>query len=213
MSFSPDFPSVRVVRWSALRWTGWSVMMLLATAVAGYSFVLLANPAARPPFIVQSPVPLAALAHFLFGGIAMLLGPWQFLTGRGARRSATHRLTGYAYAVGAVVGGGAGLVLAPFAQFGTVSAIGFGLLGLGTVATTVIAVLRARARDIADHRRWMVRSYALILAAVTLRFQIPLSLMAGLSFPVVYPIIAWACWVPNALVAEWLVRHRGGVAA
>ena len=51
----------------------------------------------------------------------------------------------------------------------------------------------------------MVRSYALTLAAVTLRFYLPASLANGLPFEAVYAVIAWACWVPNLIVAEWLV--------
>lgn len=54
----------------------------------------------------------------------------------------------------------------------------------------------------------MIRSYALILAAVALRFQIPGAIISGIGFTTAYPVIAWACWVPNALVAEWFVRRR-----
>ena len=28
-----------------------------------------------------------------------------------------------------------------------------------------------------------------------------------MSYAFVYPIIAFACWVPNAIVAEWMVRR------
>lgn len=52
----------------------------------------------------------------------------------------------------------------------------------------------------------MVRSYALTLPAVTLRIYLPVSLIAGVHFMVAYPAIAWLCWVPNAIAAEWLIR-------
>jgi hypothetical protein len=26
---------------------------------------------------------------------------------------------------------------------------------------------------------------------------------AGIEFAVAYPVIAWLCWVPNVLFAEW----------
>ena len=54
----------------------------------------------------------------------------------------------------------------------------------------------------------MIRSYALTYAAVTLRIYLPLSLMAALPMQAAYPAIAWLCWVPNLLVAEWYVRSR-----
>jgi hypothetical protein len=54
----------------------------------------------------------------------------------------------------------------------------------------------------------MIRSYALTLAAVTLRLYLPSSQLAGLPFTVAYPAISWLCWVPNLLIAEWFVRAR-----
>jgi len=70
-----------------------------------------------------------------------------------------------------------------------------------------MAWLRVRSRDYAAHREWMIRSYALCLAAVTLRVYLPLSAMAGIPFSESYPAISWLCWVPNLIIAEWfLVR-------
>ena len=186
----------------------WGALMLLATGVALYAFGLLVSPGSGAPFIRESPVPWAFQLHFLGGGLALLLGPWQFVTGPRVRRRAWHRATGYAYAVSVLVGIGGGAVLAPYAQTGLVAITGFGALALCTLVSTARAVQLARQHEIDRHRDWMTRSFALILAAVTLRLQLPLSLMNGLAFEVVYPIIAWACWVPNLLIAEWWIRRR-----
>ena len=37
---------------------------------------------------------------------------------------------------------------------------------------------------------------------------------SGLSLGVAYPVVSWMCWVPNLVVAEWLMArsHRGAVA-
>lgn len=194
--------------WSALTAVLWTVMMLLASAIAGYAFWLIGVPAARPDFVGTSPVPLAMLAHLAGGGLALLLGPWQFITGSRGPRNALHRWMGRTYGMSVAVGAGAGLVLAPFAQTGLVAQAGFGLLALATLGTTARAVQLARRCDFTRHRQWMIRSYALILAAVTLRFQIPGAIIAGIGFTTAYPVIAWACWVPNALIAEWFLRRR-----
>jgi hypothetical protein len=53
----------------------------------------------------------------------------------------------------------------------------------------------------------MIRSYPLTLAAVTLRTYLPLSLALGVPFANAYRVISWLCWVPNIVLAEWLVRH------
>jgi hypothetical protein len=54
----------------------------------------------------------------------------------------------------------------------------------------------------------MLRSYALIFAAVTLRIWLPLLIMAyGGQFLPAYRWVAWISWVPNALFAEWTIRR------
>jgi hypothetical protein len=63
------------------------------------------------------------------------------------------------------------------------------------------------------HRAWMLRSYALTFAAVTLRIWLPLSQIAGIPFQEAYAAIAWLCWVPNLVVVEWFIlRRRTGLA-
>ena len=53
----------------------------------------------------------------------------------------------------------------------------------------------------------MVRNFSLTFAAVTLRLYIPLILLFGVEFAVGYAMIAWLCWVPNLVVAQWLIRR------
>ena len=51
----------------------------------------------------------------------------------------------------------------------------------------------------------MIRSYALTLAAVTLRIYIPIGQLAGFAYEPAYQTIAWLCWVPNLVIAEWVI--------
>jgi hypothetical protein len=57
-------------------------------------------------------------------------------------------------------------------------------------------------RDFAAHRRWIIRSFALTLAAVTLRLYVPIAVMLPVQFEDAYRAISFLCWVPNLLVAE-----------
>ena len=59
----------------------------------------------------------------------------------------------------------------------------------------------------ARRSRLAIRSlgYALTLAAVTLRVYLPASMALGLDFDRAYAAIAWLCWVPNLLAAQWLI--------
>ena len=47
----------------------------------------------------------------------------------------------------------------------------------------------------------------------TLRIELPLLIIvAGLSFPAAYTLVAWISWVPNWLAVEWWLRKGRAVA-
>jgi uncharacterized membrane protein len=186
----------------------WRVMAGLSLAVAAYAIALLLVPALRPDFVQTSPVPLVVLAHFAGGGIALALGPFQFSASQRARRPVRHRWMGRVYVSAILVGGTAGLVLSGLSQGGVVAHTGFALLAVCWLLSTTAAFMAIRRGDTLIHQQWMTRSFALTLAAVTLRLYLPLSLAAGAPFEVAYPVIAWACWVPNLAVAEWVFVPR-----
>ena len=55
----------------------------------------------------------------------------------------------------------------------------------------------------------MIRSFALTLAAVTLRIYMPIGVTLNQGeFTLPYTIIAWACWVPNLITAEIILALR-----
>jgi len=50
----------------------------------------------------------------------------------------------------------------------------------------------------------------LTFAAVTLRIWLPLFQYGfGMDFVTAYVIIAWLCWVPNIIWAQWKVKRLG----
>lgn len=73
---------------------------------------------------------------------------------------------------------------------------------------TAVAYRMILVRDYEAHRRWMLRSFALIFGAVTLRMYLPISFALGLEFESSYPVIAWVNWVPNIVLMEWWLRHE-----
>jgi hypothetical protein len=65
----------------------------------------------------------------------------------------------------------------------------------------------AMRRRLVEHRRWMIRSWALTLAAVTLRLY--MLALPGMSSPLdAYRAISFLCWVPNLIAAELYLRRR-----
>ena len=116
-----------------------------------------------------------------------------------------HRGLGLVYVVAVLLSGVSAVAMAPTSSGGMAGHFGFGMLGVLWLTSTIVAYRTVRSGDFEGHRAWMIRSYALCLAAVTLRIYLPLSFVAGIPFPDAYPAIAWLCWVPNLVVAEWFV--------
>lgn len=141
--------------------------------------------------------------HVFASAVALALGPFQFSAHLRQRFAAAHRWTGRIYlGVGIGLGGLSGLYMATFAFGGIVAKIGFACLAVVWLYTGYRAYAAIRRGAVAEHRKWMVRNFALTLAAVTLRIYLPSSMIAGIPFEIAYPLIAWLCWVPNLLVAE-----------
>ena len=186
-----------------------SLFFLLAFGVAGYAaFVYgvlplgsLVHPDMKANFIAHS---TGIYIHAFASITALVLGPFQFSTRLRDEHRDLHRWLGRIYlTVGVLVGGLAGLYMSQYAYGGPVARFGFAALALSWLYTGLRAYLAIRRRAIDEHRKWMVRNFALTFAAVTLRIYLPASVAAGVEFAVAYAVIAWWCWVPNVIFAEW----------
>jgi uncharacterized membrane protein len=212
---------------TAFWWIALSALAIAVFAPLPYALNSLADLAAQDeqlatnyadrPAVVQ----LAFYLHITFGGIALLLSPLQFATRLRSRAVAVHRAVGRVVLIAIAIAGLAGVVLAPHNVAGPVGTAGFGLLALlwlGFAATAFAAIRRG---DVATHRRWMVRTFALTYAAVTLRLWLGvlIAVQVGVwgvdgdtAFQSAYLLVPFLSWVPNLLVAEWfLAVHRRAV--
>lgn len=189
----------------------WWPVALLAVGVAAYSlrYVVLGArayvPELAPSFNAR---PALVTVHTLFGPIALLLGLANLLPAMRHRRWLAHRIVGRVYLVSAFVLGLAGLALSVNAGGGLVARVGFFSLAVATLGTSVTGYRRIRRGDVRAHREWMLRSYACIFGAVTLRIWLPILMMAtGGEFLPAYRVVAWLAWVPNLLWAERVIRR------
>ena len=148
------------------------------------------------------------VVHVAGGGIALLAGPWQLVSRLRARRPRLHRATGYVYTSAAVLGGSAGFVMAASAWGGPVAQVGFTALAIGWLSTTALGLHRILSGDRSGHRAWMMRSYALAFAAVSLRLQFPLLGALGVPATIAYATVAWSSWVPNLVVVQLVLARR-----
>jgi uncharacterized membrane protein len=145
------------------------------------------------------------LLHISGGTLAIVIGPFQLLTGLRGRHRGLHRLLGRLYLAGVLATAAGGLLLARIAMGGPLGRLGFATLALVLLATTAAAfasILRGR---VAAHRAWMIRSYAVVFTAVTFRVWLGALTPWGLPFDQVYAVGAWTAWMINLLAAETLL--------
>lgn len=207
------------------RWT-FIALAVLAVGIGAYAFAFYGDydGIKRQAFVTEKDIALPALwygmlwTHVISSGAALTIGWLQFV--RRLRRSQpnAHRAIGYFYAVMLAIGGVTGLYMAFYADGGWVGEIGFATLSalwLFTLYRALRSVIGDR--DFAAHGRWMTRNYALTCAAITLRIYTGICAGFGLTETNdTFVVIAWACWIPNLLFAQWLIRnnerriHRGG---
>ncbi len=181
----------------------------LAVALVSWRVLLLPLDLAMPAVAHYRPeVPLALFAHLLGGPLALLLAPFQLWGGLRRRHPALHRWSGRLYGLAVLTGGLGSLALLPHFTGTAFALTGFAALAVLWLAFTALGIARARAGDIAAHRRWMRRSVALTLAAVTLRLVMAPLMLAGWSVVETYQITAWGSWLLNlALLELWQARR------
>ena len=150
---------------------------------------------------------LAFVLHVSFAPLALITGAIQLFPKIRAKRAAFHRWTGRLYALSILIGGVSGLIVAFGAAGGISAQLGFAILSALWLFTTFQGVRYARARRFAEHRRWMIRSFALTFAAVTLRLYLPFFFANGLTYTQASNYVAWMCWIPNLLIVELWVRR------
>lgn len=153
--------------------------------------------------------PLGIYTHVFASMLALALGPLQFSATFRKKYLKLHRWIGRVYlGVGVLVGGLSGLYMSQYAYGGAVAQSGFAALALLWLYTGLRAYKAIRSGAIDEHRKWMVRNFSLTFAAVTLRIYLPASMAAGIEFSLAYSVIAWACWLPNLVFAEWKLNQR-----
>jgi hypothetical protein len=120
------------------------------------------------------------LPHAIALGPALLLGPLQFVDAFRQRFPVWHRRLGWTYICGVFVGTPIGIwieIIKHRNKIGSLMLL-IGTASFGTVllVTTGTALVYAVRRRFQDHRRWMVRSYALAVIFLETRTvdEIPL---------------------------------------
>jgi len=95
-----------------------------------------------------------------------------------------------------------GFWMAYYAETGAVAAAGLGSLAIATAACVALGWRSAVRRRLAEHRRWMWRTFLLLCSAVVIRMIGGLATVAQFDAPWLYPLSTWASWLVPLLVFE-----------
>ena len=195
----------------------WVPLALLALAVipvaggAGRLVEVLGGPEVLPSDsrFATSPIPL--VVHVAAAVGYAVLGAFQFSARLRRRRPSWHRRAGrLLVALGlAVAVSGLWMTLAYPRKEGTGEILWVVrlLVSSGMGASLVLAVVAVRRRDIARHRAWMTRAYALALGAGTQAFTVGFGEAAFGAGVVRTDLMMAAAWALNLAIAEWVVRR------
>ncbi|QNA83445.1 DUF2306 domain-containing protein [Sphingomonas sp. So64.6b] len=191
----------------------WILLTILCLGIAAYSARFLLHPPQTQAQALHNPFGVPWLFIHVAGAVtALALGSLQFLPALRQGSGPPHRWIGRVYVIGCLVGGTAGLILAFGSAAGPIASAGFGSLAVIWIAVTLLGWRAAVQGRFAEHRRWMIRSWALTLAAVTLRLYLPLVMALDLQFLPWYRAISFLAWVPNLIAAEaWLQRAESRI--
>lgn len=149
-------------------------------------------------------------AHVFTSVFIMLVGAVQFNRFFIVKYPRVHRWAGYTYVwLLLFVSGPGAFAMALHANGGLPAQASFVLQTIMWYYFTIAGWYYAYKKNYTEHGAFMVRSYALTLAAISLRIMV-LWLgwykIEGLRPRDAYITVAWMSWVPNMIMAELLIR-------
>jgi len=210
----------------------WSAVILLALIGAAVvvrrtvTFLPVLRTGYTPPAVAADPMaapaaalddvfaryPALTLSHILPGLLFMVLGPLQFSATLRRRHRTWHRWSGRVFLLGSLIIGISAMImsLAMPAIGGVVQAVATTLFALLFLIALGKAYWHVRRREIAQHRAWMLRAFAIGLAVATIRPIIGLffatSRLTRLTPDTFFGIAFWIGFVLHVVVAEAWIR-------
>jgi hypothetical protein len=211
----------------ALRTRWWALLLVLPVAFVIYAlppYLTLDPRKSRiPPPVGVTAYYAALVTHVVFASVAMLTACLQMWTWFRQKYPAAHAVIGRIYVLGGVLPAGvAGLLIGWVSPFGPLLRASDVLLAILWLSCSAAGFRAGRRQRFGEHRRWMIRSFALTMSIITNRlwaviFTIvltpKLATMFGgdetLMVQAIAGLSGWLGWVLPLLFAEWWVVERG----
>lgn len=192
--------------------TGAGLLMVCAIAarfVVHYAFPYFAfDPAYFKDFW---PHRIRLILHISGGMLTLVCGPLQFWTGLRQRAMNFHRLTGKLYLFGVIVGSIGAYALAIYSK---PEGYGVAIMFLSTawILTTAVAYAAIIRGHVNLHKEWMVRSYIVTFAFVTIRMMVEylpgVVAHLGGTLPERVMNVVWVSWAVPLAAYELILQTR-----
>ena len=158
--------------------------------------------------------PLPVAVHIVGASLFCLLGAFQFSAPFRRRRPDWHRISGRILVPCGLAAGLSGLWMTQFYPLpgGLQGPLLYGvrlLVGSGMVLSILLSLAAILRGDIAPHRAWMMRAYALGQGAGTQAvILLPITLLLASPIGLTRDLLMTLGWVVNLAAAEWILRRH-----
>lgn len=156
----------------------------------------------------KQPFKWAFYIHITSSWWVMLTGLTQFVPSIIHTKPHWHRLSGKIYVFSILaLSAPSGLILAIYANGGLPAKVGFSMQCLVWWSITFLAWQAIKQKKWLPHTQLMIRSYAVTLAAMSLRIGSYIMIYYLGTKPIeTYLTVTWLSWTGNLLIAELLIQ-------
>lgn len=161
------------------------------------------------PRVDASPAPV--VLHVVAAAVYVVAGAFQFPARVRRSHRTWHRRAGRVLVGAGLVVAGSGLWMTlfyPGAPGGDLLWSVRLVVGSVTAASIVLGFTAIRRRDIAGHRAWMIRAYALAVAAGTQTITQGIGEGVFGTSDLSTALSVSSGWLINAAIAEWIIRRK-----
>ena len=200
-----------------LDWKVPLTLLLLSAIPIAAGIVRLAGLADDPEISTENArfvaAPLAVVVHILGAGLFCILGALQFSSRLRQRNPKWHRLSGRIVVASGIFSALSGFWMTvtypipPELQGGLLYTVRV-CVSLAMLTSILIAMVAVTGGDIATHRAWMIRAYALGQGA-GMQVVVLLPWMLAIGKPTVFQrdVLMSSAWLINLIIAEMAIQR------
>ena len=160
--------------------------------------------------IVLNHYKIAFFTHVYTSIFLMIFGAFQFSNYIQKKHIKLHRISGRLYvAILLLLSGPSGFIMSYYANGGFFAQVSFLLLSTFWMLFTFLSLYFILKKQVIQHQKFALRSFALTLAAISLRLFKYLLVFFFEPLPMdAYRIAAWSSWTFNLLVVELFIYYK-----